>query len=136
MLPCLFFPMIFDDINGDITCVSKCWVGLWWAPEASGPPKEGRHDHSRDGSDGLFPTEFAVCELTRTYLSTLWSSITDVFHVDNKLSAVFGGGEALGRGGGSGNTHKCTAHILNLAVDLSAPINLYAIKTISVMLTM
>ena len=52
--------------------VGKCWVGLGWAPEVSGPGKGGHYGYCPVVS----PTELAVRKFSR---------ITSVFHVDNNF---------------------------------------------------
>ena len=72
---------MFDGNSGDITCV--CVLGGSGVGFGSQRSRERRATRQfKDGSVGFFPTKVAVCKFARTYLSMLWSSITDVFHVD------------------------------------------------------
>ena len=75
------FSRIVDETSGDITCVC---VSAGWAPEASGPEK-GPTRRLQGRVWCFFPSDIAVCKFSRTYLSMLWSSITNAFHVDNNF---------------------------------------------------
>ena len=61
----------------------KCWVvgsGSQWSGEGRG----GEHGDSRDGSGGFLRRTFGVQILT-DFFAMLWSSITNLFHVDNNF---------------------------------------------------
>ena len=84
--------------------VCECWVG----PVGSGRHfvrgRGSQHGDFRDGSGVFFSWTDLRCAQSRGLVSMLWSSISKCVPRGQQLSAVFGGGESLGRGGGSGNT--------------------------------
>ena len=70
----------------------------------------------------FFPTEFAVCKLSRTCLSMLWSLITHVFHVDNNFRQSLVVKKPLEEEDAATTRLICTAQIFNAGVSFFASI--------------